>query len=44
MFTVNDGKFGAAAMAWSPGVIALWAGLVFTWWDGKQFDGGHMGS
>jgi hypothetical protein len=44
MFTVDDGKFGAAAVAWSPGVIALWAGLSFTWWDGKYSDGGHMGS
>ena len=45
MSTVNDDKFGAAAVAWSPGVIVLWAGLAFTWWDGKySSDGGHMGS
>ena len=44
LFTVNEGKFGAAALAWSPAVISLWAGLSFTWWDGKYSDGGHMGS
>ena len=39
-----NGKFGAAAVARGPGVIALWAGLSFTWWEGKYSDGGHMGS
>ncbi|MFD6441730.1 hypothetical protein ACFWDG_18410 [Peribacillus sp. NPDC060186] len=39
-----DDAFAAAMVAWIPGAILLWAGLVFTWWDGKLSDGGHMGS